>query len=308
MKTVLIVAKAQDIHAQLMVKALERRGRNARFLQVTRFANPATISFRPGRPADISITDVDHQVHLPGDISTVWYRRQGRPNLPEDMVDTDDRQFALREWDQVLDGILDSLNAKFVNAIGAQRAAVKPRQLTIAAACGLHIPDTLITSDYTAAMEFIDLHRGGVIHKTMSAPRHQFAATQRWCESDRAALGNLVLAPVMFQEEITGHSDIRAAVVGDRILAARVESSPGCVDSRLFLDAPCEPWTLPAPISAAVLRMMEALGLLFGVIDMKITHNNEYVFFEVNPQGQFLYVEMLTGLPITDALADLLLT
>jgi hypothetical protein len=29
--------------------------------------------------------------------------------------------------------------------------------------------------------------------------------------------------------------------------------------------------------------------------------------FEVNPQGQFLYVQMLTGLPIAEALADLLL-
>lgn len=51
---------------------------------------------------------------------------------------------------------------------------------------------------------------------------------------------------------------------------------------------------------------MATLGLVFGTIDLKITHDGEYVFLEVNPQGQFLYVENLTGLPITLALARLL--
>ncbi|MBL8437973.1 MAG: hypothetical protein JNM61_07230, partial [Zoogloeaceae bacterium] len=32
----------------------------------------------------------------------------------------------------------------------------------------------------------------------------------------------------------------------------------------------------------------------------------DYLFLELNPQGQFLYVEIKTGLPITEAMADLL--
>ena len=51
---------------------------------------------------------------------------------------------------------------------------------------------------------------------------------------------------------------------------------------------------------------MHELNLVFGTIDLKITTGGEYVFLEVNPQGQFLYVEILTGMPITSAVAKLL--
>jgi biotin carboxylase len=51
---------------------------------------------------------------------------------------------------------------------------------------------------------------------------------------------------------------------------------------------------------------MRQLGLLFGTIDMKLTDEGEHVFLEVNPQGQFLYIEILTGMPIASAVADFL--
>ena len=37
-----------------------------------------------------------------------------------------------------------------------------------------------------------------------------------------------------------------------------------------------------------------------------MTENGEHVFLELNPQGQFLYIEILTGLPISEALVQFL--
>jgi glutathione synthase/RimK-type ligase-like ATP-grasp enzyme len=51
---------------------------------------------------------------------------------------------------------------------------------------------------------------------------------------------------------------------------------------------------------------MGELGLVFGTIDLKVADNGDHVFLEINPQGQFLYIEILTGLPISNALADFL--
>jgi RimK-like ATP-grasp domain len=305
MGAVLIVANPEDLHAQFAQRALAVRNREVHFLHIARFSQTATLSFCIANPMWAQVVDSDTLMDF-DDIEAVWYRRQGRPELPDDLADSNDQAFALREWGQALDGLLLSLDAKFVNPISAQRAAVKPRQLILAEACGLRIPATLITSDPAEAEVFIDAYGGRVVHKTMSAPRHQFAPTQRWRESDRSSLPNLVLAPSMFQEEIIGHSDVRATVIGERILAARIESSSDQVDSRLSPDAPCEPWRLPDDVSESLLETMEALGLVFGTVDLKITHEDDYVFLEVNPQGQFLYIEILTGLPITETLADLL--
>jgi glutathione synthase/RimK-type ligase-like ATP-grasp enzyme len=71
-------------------------------------------------------------------------------------------------------------------------------------------------------------------------------------------------------------------------------------------DAPFTPFDLPGGVEAALLRLMDELGLVFGAIDLKLADNGEPVFLEINPQGQFLYVEIRTGLPISDALAEYL--
>jgi hypothetical protein len=49
---------------------------------------------------------------------------------------------------------------------------------------------------------------------------------------------------------------------------------------------------------------MKAFGLNFGCFDIGITKSGEPVFFECNPNGQWQWVENLTGLPIGKAIAD----
>jgi hypothetical protein len=51
---------------------------------------------------------------------------------------------------------------------------------------------------------------------------------------------------------------------------------------------------------------MKSLGLVFGTVDMKIDASGDYHFLEVNAQGQFLWIEIETGLPLSAAMADLL--
>ncbi len=43
-----------------------------------------------------------------------------------------------------------------------------------------------------------------------------------------------------------------------------------------------------------------------GIFDVKLTDDDEPVFLEVNPQGQFLFVEALCGLPLADIFAAFL--
>ena len=55
-------------------------------------------------------------------------------------------------------------------------------------------------------------------------------------------------------------------------------------------------------------EFMGALGLVFGVVDLKVDREGRYVFLEVNPQGQFLFMEILTQLPISETLTRFLLS
>jgi glutathione synthase/RimK-type ligase-like ATP-grasp enzyme len=48
------------------------------------------------------------------------------------------------------------------------------------------------------------------------------------------------------------------------------------------------------------------MQLTFGAIDMIVTPTGEYVFLEINANGQYLWIEKQTGLPITSSIVDLL--
>jgi glutathione synthase/RimK-type ligase-like ATP-grasp enzyme len=65
----------------------------------------------------------------------------------------------------------------------------------------------------------------------------------------------------------------------------------------------CEKHELPAEVSTKLLRLMRHLGLEYGAIDLRLTPDGDYVFFEVNPAGQFLFVEYACGLRSSEALA-----
>jgi glutathione synthase/RimK-type ligase-like ATP-grasp enzyme len=53
-------------------------------------------------------------------------------------------------------------------------------------------------------------------------------------------------------------------------------------------------------------RLVAQLGLCYGAIDLVLTPDGRYIFLEINPNGQYLWIERMTGLPITEAICDLL--
>ena len=67
------------------------------------------------------------------------------------------------------------------------------------------------------------------------------------------------------------------------------------------------PHELPANVAEKLYALMDALGLVFGSVDMIVTPEGKYVFLEINPNGQFDWVAKRAGLPIYEALADLLI-
>jgi hypothetical protein len=64
---------------------------------------------------------------------------------------------------------------------------------------------------------------------------------------------------------------------------------------------------LPDPWDAALRRLMDALGLVFGCIDLVADDNDDLHFIEINQAGQFLFVEHdAPGVPLLRAMAAML--
>ena len=103
---------------------------------------------------------------------------------------------------------------------------------------------------------------------------------------------------------------MRITVIGDAVFAAEILSGATDyhVDFRMTMDvAEIRPHVLPDDVVDRLHRLMRSLRLVYGAIDMRLTPDGEYVFLEVNPAGQWQFVEERTAQPITDALASQLL-
>jgi hypothetical protein len=67
-----------------------------------------------------------------------------------------------------------------------------------------------------------------------------------------------------------------------------------------------EPYDLPQDVRGALLEMVSGLGLRFCSADLVLTPDGRHVFLDLNPNGQWLWLELEAGLPLSAAMAGLL--
>ena len=304
---ILILSSPGDVHARHIASKLKKRGREVACISREDFGKKASLTFNPKVPNG-QILLHDGTTIASEDVSAFWFRRPGFVSPDPSITDELDRSFTLNEWNQVLDAFFTTAFGRKVSPPQKQRAATKPLQLSLASRLGMRIPQTLITSNAEEALAFVAEHHGAVVHKAMSAPRNAFIDTRAWDSEATRHAADLAMCPTIIQERIFGPMDVRATVIGRHVFSACIHTSQGqaVIDSRLDPDAPFTVYQLPGSVEAALLRLMDELGLVFGTIDLKIAASGEHIFLEINPQGQFLYVEIRTGLPISDALVEYL--
>ena len=115
--------------------------------------------------------------------------------------------------------------------------------------------------------------------------------------------------PIVLQEYIDKKFEVRYTVVGDNHFVCRIDSQ--CSDQAKYdwrrYDIPHTPHLPiepPKNIKEKVSNMMKMLGLEFGAFDFIVTPKDELFFLEINCMGQWLWIEQLTGLPISDAIVE----
>ena len=133
--------------------------------------------------------------------------------------------------------------------------------------------------------------------------------TSRFRRRPAEDLQTLRDCPVFLQNLVPKALEVRATVVGGSIYAASIDTRGASDDAKVdwryydWASTPYYPITLPPEVSARLISVMSSLGLVYGAFDLILTPTGEYVFLEVNSMGQWLWVEELTDLPISDAIA-----
>lgn len=325
--TVLIITRSDDnVSSARVAAAVEACGVRAYRLDTDLYPTDLRISITDdpserGRPHG-HVTGPAGELSL-ADVTAIYYRRFNvGARIPADL-DPQLRTPSVEESRRVLQGLMTVLAATGAFALDrldvVRRADHKPLQLALARRVGLTVPRTLVSNDPEAVRAFAASVPAGVVTKMMAsfavydeAGREQVVFTNPVSDEDLADLDGLSLCPMTFQERLEKACELRVTVVGDRVMAASIDSQAlprSRTDWRregiALLDA-WKPYDLPKDVHDKSLALMDALGLNYGAFDFIVTPDGRHVFLEVNPVGEFMWLLQAPGLPIDEALADVL--
>ena len=315
--TVLIITNEFDIHADAVVLELNKRN-----VPVFRF-HPDDFPHACSVTIEVQDGSIEGEIATPSrsvafkDICAAWYRRPqslfaGSGNL----LSTELNNYIRAQSTLTLRTLCESLQTLWVcHPRKLQRADIKALQLAEASKAGLKTPRTLISNRPAKAAAFLDQ-----LGETECAIKPLIPLGVQKEEGYRLPLTTILpkgypldsvaLAPNMFQPYIDKEAELRCVVIGEKIFSARINSQVN-EDTRKDWRGGAyqlEPFSLPEQVEASILRLMDSFEINFASLDMILTPHGELVFLELNPNGQWLWLETRLGLPLVESMADLLTT
>lgn len=303
---ILIITHKEDFTADFLIEKLNRKKIGYYRLNCEDiFSTPYSINPHSGNPLIID----GHSK-----FDSVWFRRFKLPVFDE--VNPQERLYLLKDFETLFSNIFEILSPKvwISKPDKIYRAENKLLQLTEARNTGFHIPETLVTNNHLELFNFYNDHDKKLIIKPIRQGRVEMT------DGFKNIFTNIIqpeiiknihdfdLTPCIFQKHIEKQYELRITVVKNKLFTVKIDSQSNqntSIDWRKE-KVPLIPFTLPTEIGLKCIELVGKLGLSFGAIDMIYDTDGRYVFLEVNPNGQWAWIELETGLPISDAIISLL--
>lgn len=312
----LIVTNRDDMAVDFLITKLEER--NLPYFRLdSDVASKYSITARYGKHGIKRVLKTS-QYYIDLDMVTcVWYRRAVRPDNPN-KIEIEAGHYISTEFRHLIEGILPyiSVNVKWVNPIvSTELAERKPKQLQIAHECGLLIPETIISNSQKDIMEFCS-YRNRIICKPISQGLVSDESgwysihTEEINFEDLNEASELNACPTQFQSLIPKGSDVRLTIIGEKFFCIKISS---VADEKI--DWRAEKYSLvyeehpvPEEIITGCKNLMKKFGLYYGAFDFVISTEGDWYFLEVNPAGEWAWLEVELDLPMRDAFIDLFYT
>ncbi|WP_394553417.1 RimK family alpha-L-glutamate ligase [Agromyces sp. MMS24-JH15] len=309
---ILVIAGRADEHAAAVIGRLDELGRRVVQLDTADLGDSSSLelSFGGGHHPVLTLRLADGDVDLTRAGTGWWRPATGATSLRVALSSSE--AAARRESRAVVDGVIASLAVDWLNPPAADVVSRRTLlQWTVAAELGFALPRTIVTRDAERAGEFVaaaEAEGSGIITKSLRARGDGVRETHLIGAQDLDRLRDARRPPTLLQEYVEG-VDLRVTVVGERVFAAEVLTPAGeapWAARNGAVDAPLRPVELPGSLGAALVGLVQRLGLGLATVDLRRGTDGRHVFLDMDPTGEWLFVERRTGLPITDAVAHAL--
>lgn len=301
---ILIITHREDYTADFVINKLNEQQKSYFRLNCEDFS---TYEFKIDSKLNFSINGIEN-------FNSIWFRRTKLPDYENYPIEQ--QEFLLNEFDSFLKNLFSILNTKkwLSNPFNVYFAENKLLQLKKAKTIGFKIPKTLITISKNELKKFYFENQGKIIikpfwnSKIQVEGRTKLLFTNLVSQTDIDNIDNLEISPSIFQEYIDKKKEYRITIIDKELFVASVDSQ---VNSKTKIDWRRDNLTfkkdiLPNNIEIKCFELLKILGLKFGAIDLIQDKNDNFIFLEINPNGQWVWIETDTNLQISNSLINYL--
>jgi glutathione synthase/RimK-type ligase-like ATP-grasp enzyme len=311
---ILILTEKNDAHANALIKKLDED--NIPYFRLdldTKSLEKTIITFKNKL---WTINTAVGEVAL-DKVKCIWNRR----TFVQLMLNEQNKDYKFNiwknEWNKTLLGMYFYLkDVKWLNYYRKNhKAENKYFQLQVAEDVGFKVPDYLLSNNKKEILEFGKKH-DKIVLKLLNQEFYKIANRQyvgfyvnvipyekllEFCEEEEN--------PIFLQKYIEKDYEVRYTIVGDEHLVCKIDSQKSDIaktDWRRYdlANTPHSIITPPNDVKNKVQILMKEFDLIFGALDFIVAKDGSWYFLEINPSGQYLWIEDLTGLKITDAIKN----
>lgn len=271
---------------------------------------------------DFYIRNIKNNLEVYGhEITAVWERRAMTPkHLP-----ITHRERSINKYNrEEAHGFLSFLRyyMRDIYSIGSivedRPAESKMLQLAVAKSIGAKVPDTCY-ANYKSAFENLCSKHEMLSLKTINNDsifvegEKEYVFYSQKCKSAdlmKQAPEAFSQTACYLQNYIDKKYELRITVCCNDIVACKIDSqiqgeTTGKIDWRQGYDYNLrqEIVEIPDSVKELCLSYLKKMKLNFGCFDFIVTPDDEYIFLECNPNGQWLWIELETGFDISEIVA-----
>ncbi len=315
MSKVLILTNINDPHADAVIKRIKNK---QNVFRVNTDSILSTFDY------EFSIDDLQgyskftnpngESINI-SEVSHVYYRRPEKPHFPAN--DTFLKIAVDEAWHGMYHLLFNSFDKIWLGHPHKDKyASSRVVQLNLAKKNGWKVPATVISKDASTIRHFAHKYKelalkplgekGAVFNEEWTP---YFTSKVFSHELQEKSDEEISLTYNYLQAYIPKKNEWRITVIGDDVFPCILHSQAsdeGKNDWRTvdYNSIVHEKGEISDQFKSELIQYLKTLEIPFGAFDFILTPEDEFVFLECNPNGQWLWIEELTGMPISQSIAN----
>lgn len=319
MKMIIILTNKDDVTVDFVVRELKRKKIDYYRLNTEDIPKKVAVDFSITKDKFLLLDRVKNITINLNNVSAVYYRRAQVSTLAYmNKVNMQEKKYLRGELAYLIEGIYKFLNNRYWlnNVYRIREAENKIYQLQVAREVGFEIPDSAISNNFQTVNNIGDTYRCDCIIKPIKSGNidpissDKIIFTSKLEDDFLKEKDRIEEFPIYIQKNIHKKYDLRCIVIGEKVYCARI-------DSQLYEDSKID-WRkekgvlphaiheLPESIKRKCIAMTQKLKLQYSAIDLILDKYGNYIFLECNPNGQWAWLEIRLGFPISTDIVKML--